>query len=108
MKKKILLVIGIMLLLSSFAMVNRAQAVPLTYQSLLDMGSIQIGDKLFYNFSYLSAKISASDVAVLAIDEPFNPGFLFSAPWVAGPGQNVDSLIQFSVKVLPGGAKISD
>ena len=106
MKKKVLMIIGIMILLSSFVMANKAQA--LSYQDLIDLGQYQIGDKLFYNFSYLSAKISAGDVAVLAIDEPFNPGFKFAAPWVAGPGQSVDSLIQFSVKVLPGGAKISD
>jgi hypothetical protein len=112
MKRKIFLVIGIMLILSSFVLADRAQA--LTYQNLVDLQNYQIDDKLFYNFFYSSSAsggavaMPAGGITVNVIDTPLNPGFGFNAAWVAGSGQTLVSFISFTVKVLPGGGPISD
>ena len=89
---------------------------PLTYAELVllgrDGGYLQ--DKLFYNFTYQGSgsggavPIPASGVTVTLLDVPFNPGFTFNAAWSAGPGQTLDSLLQFDVMVLTGGTPISD
>ena len=115
MIKKILLVVGLFFLGSSPLM-----AAPLlTPGTLADYialgaGGGQIGDKLFYGFTYAGSgfggavPIPATGISVIPITDPLNPGLLFNAPWTAGPGQGLDSLISFSVLVLSGGAQIGD
>jgi hypothetical protein len=97
-----------------------ATAAPLcasnTYNSYVQLGTTgcQLDDKLFYNFSYSGSgsggavPIPSSGITVTALGTPFFPGFQFQAPWTAGAGQSMDSLIQFDVLVLPGGQPISD
>lgn len=74
----------------------------------------QIGDKLFYDFDYTgtgsggATAIPADGVAVTPITTPFNPGFIFNAAWSVGPGQTLDSMINYTVLVFPGGAAIKD
>ena len=58
------------------------------------------------NFSYSTAgtnQMPASSITVNPITTPFNPGFLFNAPWGVQAGQTQDSLIGFTVTVNPGG-----
>jgi hypothetical protein len=74
----------------------------------------EIDDKLFYDFEYTSTgsggatPVPADGVAVTPITIPFNPGFIFNAPWSVGPGQLLDSMINYTVVVLEGGAQIKD
>jgi hypothetical protein len=73
--------------------------------------SCGIGDKTFSNFSYSTAgtnQLPASSITVNPITTPFNPGFLFNAPWGVQAGQTQDSLIGFTVNVNPGGNLIND
>jgi hypothetical protein len=111
--KRVLLVIAIVLLLLPAGMAYSAQ---MTLADLVALGSTgyQVQDKLFYDFFYSSSgsggatPIPASGVGVTPIDVPLNPGWLFQAPWTAGPGQTLDSLIQYSVRVLDDGPPITD
>jgi len=111
--KRVLLVIAIVLLLLPAGMAYSAQ---MTLADLVALGSTgyQVQDKLFYDFFYSSsasggaAAVPAEGVAVTPIDIPLNPGWLFEAAWAAGPGQTLDSLIQYSVRVLDGGPPITD
>jgi PEP-CTERM motif len=71
--------------------------------------------KTFNNFQYTSDSnpfgfgLPATSVFVTPITTPLNPGFQFSGAWMAGGGiQSMDSLIQFTVNVSPGGALITD
>ncbi len=74
----------------------------------------QIDDKIFYDFTYTgtgsggATAIPGSGVAVTPISTLNNPGFIFNAPWSVGPGQTLDSMINYTVMVLPGGASIVD
>ena len=111
--KRVLLVIAIVLLLLPAGMAYSAQ---MTLADLIALGSTgyQVQDKLFYDFFYSSSgsggavAIPAEGVSVTPIDIPLNPGWLFEAAWAAGPGQTLDSLIQYSVRVLDGGPPITD
>ena len=121
--KKILLVLIMIFVLVGTAVADpvdltqyNPEGGPLTYAELVllgrDGGYLQ--DKLFYNFTYQGSgsggavPIPASGVTVTLLDVPFNPGFTFNAAWSAGPGQTLDSLLQFDVMVLTGGTPISD
>jgi hypothetical protein len=76
--------------------------------------SCTIGDKLFSNFSYSPASFdpatpSASEITVTPLGLNFNPGLKFeSSKWSVGPGQEQDATLEYTVQVLPGGAKITD
>ena len=80
----------------------------------LGTGGCQIEDKIFSNFAYSgtgaggAAAIPAFGINVAILDTPKDPGIQFSAPWSVGPGQILDSLIQFVVTVSPGGQAIDD
>lgn len=76
-----------------------------------------IGDKTFGNFIYTSDsnppgfEIPAGGVSVTPITTPGNPGFTFSAGWFASTTSGIlqmDSLIQYSATVNPGGTPITD
>jgi hypothetical protein len=90
--------------------------IPGTLEDYVGLGDTgcQIDDKLFYNFTYAgtgsggAAAIPDEGVAVVVFDTPLNPGLQFSAAWSVGPGQTLDSLIQYNVVVLPGGFPIGD
>jgi hypothetical protein len=113
--KRISLVIGIVLLLLPIGIAH-SNSIPGTLADLIALGSTgyQVQDKLFYDFFYSSSgsggavAIPASGVSVTPIDIPLNPGWLFNAAWAAGPGQTMDSLISYSVRVLDGGPPITD
>ena len=73
--------------------------------------SCGIDDKTFSDFSYSTSgtnPMPASSITVNPIDTPFNPGFLFNAPWGVQAGQTQGSLIGFTVKVNQGGNLIND
>lgn len=118
MTKKILLLVGAFLLISSMAI---ATPIKLSGQytfadliSLNESGGGIIDDKLFYDFFYSSSgsggvtPIPAYGVTVTVIETPSNSGLRFQSPWVAGPGQTMGSLIGFTVKVLDGGHPVKD
>jgi len=94
--------------LSAFA----SDCIVNTYDQYLGPGfSCGIGDKTFQNFSYSTGgtnQIQASSITANPVNVPFNPGFLFNAPWGAGPGETQSSLIGFTVTVNPGGNLIND
>ncbi len=114
--KALIIALGLVLCSGSL----QASTVPLctagTIADFIALGpnGCQIGDKLFYAFSYVGSgfggatAIPADGVAVTPISTPLNPGLIFNAAWTAGPGQGLDSMINFSVQVLPGGAPITD
>ncbi len=107
-------------LLMVFVFGAQAYAAPLctsgTVADYVALGSTgcQLDDKIFYDFAYHSSgsggatPVPSSGVAVTPITTAFDPGLIFNAPWTAGPGQSLDSMINFSVLVLPGGAPIGD
>jgi hypothetical protein len=73
--------------------------------------SCGIDDKTFYNFSYSNGGtdlMPATSITVNPITTPFNPGFLFNAPWGVGAGHTQDSLIGFTASVNQGGNLIKD
>ena len=111
--KRMFLMIAIVLLLLPAGMAYSSQ---MTLADLIALGheGYQVQDKLFYDFFYSSSgsngatAIPAEGVGVTPLDVPLNPGWVFQAPWTAGPGQTLDSLISYSVKVLDGGPPITD
>lgn len=112
MKRKILIVGIILITLFSIGIVKPVWS-SLTFQDLIQQNWIIIDDKKFYDFWYESSAkntipIPASGVAVEIIDTPLNPGFLFSAGWVAFPNQEMHSTIGYKVMVLQGGNPIKD
>jgi len=115
MRKVAIIVAMALVLCGAFAM--SAQATPaLSLQDYIDLGSngVQIDDKLFFDFFYVGSAsnnavaIPASGISVTPLNDPYNPGILFNAAWSVGVGQTLDSYIQYSVKVLPGGNAIKD
>jgi hypothetical protein len=118
MTKKILFLVGALLLISSMAIATPIKlSGQYTFADLISLngnGGGIIGDKLFYDFFYSSSgsggvtPIPAYGVTVTVIETPSSPGFRFQAPWVAGPGQTMGSLMEFTVKVLDGGKPIKD
>ncbi len=86
------------------------------YDAYAALGSTgcTIDDKVFYDFTYAASgsggavAIPAGGVTVHVINTPKNPGLRFTAPWSVGPGQTLDSLIQYWVAVNPGGFAIKD
>jgi hypothetical protein len=111
MRKLIVILAAALLLCGAFAM--SAQAYSTTLDQLLGK-SLQIDDKVFYDFSYSGVAfggaqaIPASGIAVITIETPNNPGLQFQAPWSVSPGQGMDSLIQYKVAVVEGGNPITD
>ncbi len=111
--KRILLLVWIVLLLLPAGVAYCSQ---MTLADLIGFGStgFQVQDKLFYDFTYSSSAsggataVPASGVGVTPLNIPLNPGWLFQAAWSVGPGQTMDSLISYSVKVLDGGPPITD
>jgi hypothetical protein len=94
--------------MSAFA----SDCIVTTYDQYLGPGfSCGIGDKTFENFSYSTGgtnQIGASSITANPINTPFNPGFLFNAPWAAQAGQTQSSVIGFTATVNPGGNLIDD
>ena len=119
--KRLLLLVGIALLMCSIS-----PAVPIlcpdgatwqTYLGLNASGGCFIADKLFNNFSYTNTTVGPNAIPVPAtavVVSTIGPvgsgatligpdeGFLWSTPWLAGVGSSQDSLIDFTVSVLPG------
>jgi hypothetical protein len=83
-----------------------------TYDNYLAANfSCGIDDKTFDTFSYSTGgtnQLPANQITVNPINTPFNPGFLFNAPWSAGANQTQDSLIGFTAHVNQGGNLIDD
>jgi hypothetical protein len=79
--------------------------------------SCGIDDKTFSNWQYTFSSnpggfgLPPGAVAVTPITTPGNPGFQFSGSWVASTSSgilSVDSLLQYTVNVNPGGHPITD
>jgi hypothetical protein len=117
---KRLVMVGLMATtLLSFAPSAKADAIPLcvpgTMASYVALGSggCQIDDKVFNDFLYFTAGLGgaglpATEIVVVPDDQPLNPGLLFTAAWIVGAGQFLDSMIIYKVQVLPGGDPITD
>lgn len=100
--------------LAGFA--SRASATPIpgisSLQDLIAAGQngVVIGDKRFYNFSYIGSPTSgpnpaptASQISVAQSSLPGgNIGLSFSYAWLSAEGFNQDSVIQYCVQVVPG------
>ncbi len=99
-------------LASSLSAFGAASCTVTSYDNYLGPGfSCGIDDKTFQNFSYSTAgtnHLPPSSITVNPITTPFNPGFLFNAPWGVQSGETQDSLIGFTATVNPGGALIND
>src|SRR5690242_14496060 len=114
--KKAVLALSLMLLGSVAAFAANCPAT--TYDQYIVSGfNCDIGDKNFSDFMYTGTSnppgfsIPAGSVFTTPITTPGNPGFQWSAPWFASTNSGIlaqDSLFQFSVNVLPGGAPITD
>jgi len=59
--------------------------------------SCTIGDLTFSDFSYLSAILDGSNVAVEPVTGGGETGFLFSGPWSVPSGFAIDSLLSYTV-----------
>ena len=76
--------------------------------------SCTIDDKVFSDFYFESVAtegataVQAENVLVTVDDTPLNPGLAFQGAWYAQEGQTNDSIIQFTVTVMEGGAAIED
>jgi hypothetical protein len=105
MMRKLMVILALAMVLCGAALAQAA-----TLQDWIDLGStgVQIDDKLFYNFSFASSGLDAADVAVIPLNDPFNPGIQFTAAWTVADGDVLDSAIGYSVQVLPGGNAIID
>src|SRR5690348_7008055 len=91
-----------------------AAAIPgiSSLQDLINSGQngVVIGDKRFYNFSYIGAPTTgpnpaptASQISVAQSALPGgNIGLSFSYAWLSAEGFNQDSVIQYCVQVVPG------
>lgn len=101
------------LVLASAVAPTALRADTLTLQQLIDRGSagIIVGDKQFYDFSYLGSPTpstgipnpapTADQIVVAPITGPMF-GLSFSAAWDSAAGLNQDSLIRYYVHVLDG------
>lgn len=92
-------VLGVVLAVS----ISQAEVVPLS--DLVNGGTIQSGDKIFSNFSYLSSgdMPGAEDVQVETISEAGDFGLRFFAGFIDNAGgSSSDALITFDVSVEPG------
>jgi hypothetical protein len=113
MRKLMVIMAAALVLCGAFAMSAQATSTLADYIALGSTG-VTIDDKLFFDFSYSGSgfggavAIPADGITVTPLTDPLNPGILFNAPWSVGPGQALDSLIQFKVQVLPGGNPIKD
>jgi len=86
-------------------------------QDLINAGQngVVIGDKRFYNFSYIGSPTSgpnpAPTPAQISVAQSALPGgnlgLSFSYAWLSAEGFNQDSVIQYCVQVVPGTAGTS-
>lgn len=110
----------VLLLVLTLVSVTQVVAAPViclqgTLADYIALGATgcQIDDKLFNNFRYQESgsggatPIPESGVSVTPLDIAFNPGLIFNAAWTVGPGQTLDSMINYTVQVLSGGNPIS-
>lgn len=75
----------------------------------INMSGMQVGDKLFSNFSVinytdgvLAVAPSAGSIQVTGVFIDGHYGIRFNAPWIAGSEAIVNSTISFQVSVMPG------
>ncbi len=75
----------------------------------INQAGMQVGDKLFSNFSCVSytdgtlaVAPAAGSIQVTGVYIGGNYGIRFNAPWLAGQGSVVNSTISFQVLVVPG------
>lgn len=111
-----LLVIACVTLLSGIGFASACQGG--TYDQYLGSGfSCGIDDKTFSNFEYHSTSnppgfaLPAGSVGVQVLDPHLDPGFEWTAAWMASNSSGIlsmDSLFEFTVNVNPGGNLITD
>src|SRR4030095_3285200 len=76
-----------------------------TLATYIGLGSAgcPIDDQVFFNFCYSPtagrSSVGAGSVTVPPLDNPFDPGLGFQAPWQVGPGISGDAIINYSVAV---------
>ncbi len=109
-----LLVIACVALLSGVGFASACQTDSYANYKLLTSGCV-IDDKTFSDFRYTygppNLGISPQNLTVTPLNDALGPGFQFSAGWYASnPGglNSMDSLIQYTVNVNPGGRPITD
>jgi hypothetical protein len=72
-----------------------------TYNNYLGTGfSCGIDDKTFFDFSYSTSgntRLTSNQITVNPITTPFDPGFLFNAPWQVAPSETQNSVIGYTV-----------
>ena len=99
MKFRALAAFGVLALGSSMAAAGPVTSLG-TVQDLINAGAtgITVGDKQFYNFSYLGS-IAADQIHVIAAPGS-DVGVEFQFNWSSSNGNNADSDIRFNVHVL--------
>lgn len=99
MKFRALAAFGVLALGSSMAAAGSVPSLG-TVQDLINAGAtgITVGDKQFYNFSYLGS-VAADQINVIAAPGS-DVGVEFQFNWSSSNGNNVDSDIRFNVHVL--------
>jgi len=75
-------------------------ALPSTLDQLINLGNtgVTIGDKTFYDFTYLSTSVPAASVNVVQAPGS-NIGLEFQFSWSASAGNSEDSTIRYKVHV---------
>jgi len=115
--KRFLFLVGTILLMCSIGSAAPVACVPAFYDTYTAKGfSCTIDDKLFSNFGYSSVGagglppngIPKEGVTVTPNISALNFGFDFNAPWIAGPGQQLDSVISFAATTQSGKPLIID
>jgi len=96
-------IVALFLVLASAVSAFGSACIVASYDNYLGANfSCGIDDKTFSNFFYSTAgtnPMPASSITVNPITTPFNPGFLFNAPWAVQAGQTQDSLIGLTATV---------
>lgn len=109
MKKSRFLAVALVMLLggSIAAAATIVEVGPSTTLGVLADGqSLQVGDKLFYDFSWTTSVENVTEgipgpgIVVTPVQEGGNYGLRFNAGWTAGPNQIVDTTIRFRVRAL--------
>ena len=98
----------VVLLLLCLVPLARAELFPTMSFDEINSSGMQVGDKLFSNFSivnYLDGTLAvapgADQIQVTGVFIGGNYGIRFNAPWLAGSGSIVNSTIAFQVQVVP-------
>lgn len=89
------------------ASANQAQAITMAELTAPGASPVVVGDKIFSDFSYLSATLPADQVAVNFVNNGDLVGIQFGAGWnTVTYGPIMDSVIGYTITVDPGSGNV--